>query len=69
MLVVGTDGIWEARNEAGEMYGKQRLRELLLSMRGESAQAVCDAVIAAVAAFRGSEAQTDDITLVVVRAE
>ena len=29
VLVCGTDGIWEARNRAGEMFGKDRLREVV----------------------------------------
>ena len=26
--MIGTDGIWESRNPAGEFYGKDRLRDL-----------------------------------------
>jgi sigma-B regulation protein RsbU (phosphoserine phosphatase) len=29
ILIAGTDGIWEARNPAGEMFGKQRLMDLI----------------------------------------
>lgn len=67
VLLIGTDGIWEARNRAGEMFGKDRLREVLRAHREKSAESICSAVIAAVTEFRAGSAQADDITLVVVR--
>jgi len=67
--VVGTDGIWEARNGAGQMFGKGRLREVIRANARSSARAVLEAVIEAVGAFRAGQAQEDDITLVVVRRE
>jgi serine phosphatase RsbU (regulator of sigma subunit) len=68
VLVVGTDGIWEAPNAAGELFGKPRLREILQARHGEPAAKIRAAVIDAVAEFRGKVPQQDDITLVVLRA-
>jgi len=62
-----TDGLVESPNTAGEAYGSARLAAVLEAQTGEhGAQAVCDAVLAAVARHRGQAAQQDDVTLVVV---
>ncbi|KHK02936.1 SpoIIE family protein phosphatase [Desulfovibrio sp. TomC] len=66
VLVLGTDGIWEARNAAGEMYGKVRFREAIRRAAGLSAAGVVAAVLADLAAFRGDRRSEDDVTLVVV---
>lgn len=68
VLCIGTDGIWEARDASGEMYGKERLREALRANAHRGAQAILDAVLADVKAFRGDMRQDDDITLVIVKA-
>lgn len=67
VALIGTDGIWEARDPRGEMFGKDALRKLLRAQAGSSAQGIGQAVIDAVTAFRGSRPQQDDITLVVVK--
>ena len=68
VVVIGTDGIWEAHNDAGEMFGKDRLRQVLLQNVGLSAEDTAEAVLDAVRGFVGSHVQSDDITLVVVKA-
>ncbi len=67
VLVLGTDGIWEARNEAGDMYGKARFREVVAGASGLSAAGIVAAVLDDLTAFRGSRRQEDDVTLVVVK--
>ena len=66
VLLLGTDGIWEARNPAGEMYGKTRLRQVIRRSAGLPAAGMVSAVLADLAAFRGERRQEDDVTLVVV---
>ncbi len=68
IFVFGTDGIWETRNQQNEMFGKERFRQLIRSHATETAVAISDAVIQAVANFRGGRPQEDDVTLVVVKA-
>jgi sigma-B regulation protein RsbU (phosphoserine phosphatase) len=68
LLVVGTDGIWEARSPSGEMYGRARLIGAVRAARHHSAAAIVAAVEADVAAFRQGAAPVDDATLVVVKA-
>lgn len=68
LLVVGTDGIWEARNPSGEMYGKDRLLRVVRQVRRLDADSIVHAVNADVAAFRQGRPPEDDATLVVVKA-
>jgi serine phosphatase RsbU (regulator of sigma subunit)/CHASE3 domain sensor protein len=68
MLVVYTDGIVEARNEAGEEFGLDRLVDCLTETRGLDVDAVADQVMTAVHAF-GSARLLDDATLAVATRE
>ncbi|MBU0617411.1 MAG: SpoIIE family protein phosphatase [Planctomycetes bacterium] len=67
VIVVGTDGIWEARDPQERMFGKQRLRETIRAVAHGSARDISNAITNAVAEFRGVHSQDDDITLVVVK--
>ncbi|WP_428565433.1 MAG: SpoIIE family protein phosphatase [Solidesulfovibrio sp. DCME] len=65
-ICIGSDGLWEAENEAGEMFGKARVRDILAQTAINGPQAVLDALFAALDAFRGSRALDDDVTLVIL---
>jgi sigma-B regulation protein RsbU (phosphoserine phosphatase) len=67
VIVMGTDGIWEARNEEEEMYGKERMTEVIVSNRTKSVSDICDAIGDAVLEYCGDAPRTDDITMVVAR--
>ncbi len=67
VIVMGTDGIWETRNPGGEMFGKDALREIVRRQARLPADRIADAVVEAVARFRGTRPQADDLTLVVVK--
>jgi sigma-B regulation protein RsbU (phosphoserine phosphatase) len=67
VIVIGTDGIWEASNQAGEMFGKARLIELIRQHAEATAQAVVLAVLDAVEEFRGADKPEDDITLMAIK--
>ncbi|MEL7472337.1 MAG: SpoIIE family protein phosphatase, partial [Planctomycetota bacterium] len=67
-IVIGTDGIWEARNPSGEMYGKERFVDLLKANAGADPETLCARVVDAVTSFRDGHEQLDDITLVAIRA-
>jgi sigma-B regulation protein RsbU (phosphoserine phosphatase) len=69
ILLIGTDGIWEAQNASGEMFGKPRLQAIVRREADSPARAIIAAVIAAVDAFCRPLPQTDDLTLVVVKIE
>ncbi|MCH7602922.1 MAG: SpoIIE family protein phosphatase [Planctomycetes bacterium] len=67
VIVLGTDGIWEARNEANEMYGKEPLQNVIREHAAQSAKQIADAVIDDLVRFRGGQPQLDDVTLIVLR--
>jgi sigma-B regulation protein RsbU (phosphoserine phosphatase) len=64
-LVLYSDGIPDAQNEDREMFGAQRLRDLLQAKHGE-ARTCFDMVLSEVEAHIGEAIQFDDITLMVV---
>jgi sigma-B regulation protein RsbU (phosphoserine phosphatase) len=68
VIVLGTDGIWETRNPQGEPYGRARLNETIRKLSDLDAQSICDRIIEELAAFRGGQAQRDDVTLIVIKA-
>lgn len=67
IIVIGTDGIWETRNGAGEMFGKARLMELIRRHVEAGAQALVLAVLDAVEEFRDPNDPADDMTLMVIK--
>jgi sigma-B regulation protein RsbU (phosphoserine phosphatase) len=40
VVLIGTDGIWEARNSFGELYGKPRLKEIIRSFNSKPAAVI-----------------------------
>ena len=67
VLVIGTDGIWEARNRQDEMFGQKRYLDVIRNHATDSAHGIQNAVISAVESFQVDATQEDDITLVVVK--
>ncbi|MCL4783619.1 MAG: SpoIIE family protein phosphatase [Bryobacterales bacterium] len=67
IIVIGTDGIWESRNHRGEHFGKDALRQAIRDSAAGSAEQICQSITDALERFRESEAQNDDVTLVVVK--
>jgi serine phosphatase RsbU (regulator of sigma subunit) len=67
ILVLTTDGVLEAHNEEGEMFGRDRLKEIIHRYADLGAKGIRLAIIDAVTAFRGEAHQEDDITLVVLK--
>ncbi len=65
-LVLYTDGITEARDEAGRTFGEQRLAAALQEVTGASAEAIADGIVESARRFSG-ERFTDDVAVVVVR--
>ncbi len=67
VLVMYTDGLVEARNTDRDQFGIQRLQDVVKAHTGQRAQAILDALLAAVQDFAGDDVpQFDDITLVIV---
>ena len=62
-LVLYTDGVHEAQNAAGEFFGPERLRAATVKGRPGGTPGLTGSVLAAVRAFAGEAAQSDDITI------
>ena len=69
LLALYTDGVTEAENGDGAAWGDAALRTVVQTQVAQSAAVVMAAILDAVHQFCGDAAQTDDITLVVVRRE
>jgi sigma-B regulation protein RsbU (phosphoserine phosphatase) len=63
-LLLHTDGVIEAANSNSELFGEERLLQVLHQGRALSAQALCQRIFDGVTEYRGALAQQDDITLV-----
>lgn len=61
-----TDGISEARNEIGEMYGTERITQCLSQSAQLSAEEILQQLLASQQEFSGSQKIDDDLTLAVV---
>ena len=64
---VGTDGVWEASNAEGQMFGKERLVELIRGQAHKSAESISDSLRDELEVFRGPAKQEDDITFVIIK--
>ncbi|MFL7837347.1 MAG: PP2C family protein-serine/threonine phosphatase, partial [Candidatus Promineifilaceae bacterium] len=67
IIMIGTDGIWELRNQANEIFGKKALMEIIRKNQTTSARQIVNTVIEALELFRGDKTPEDDITLVVIK--
>lgn len=67
IILIGTDGIYETRNSSDEMFGQQRLQQVIREHAHASSRIIQEALIEEIDAFRGEAAQEDDITLVVIK--
>jgi ligand-binding sensor domain-containing protein/serine phosphatase RsbU (regulator of sigma subunit) len=70
VLVFTSDGVEEAFNPDDEMFGSERLCELVhqCGQRGLSAEGIRDEIVRAVAVFSNGRPQSDDLTVAVVKA-
>ena len=67
VLIIGTDGIWEGHNKAGEMFGKHRLKEIIRKNAAFSSEVILNEVFHAYTQFiQGTQAE-DDVTMVAVK--
>lgn len=67
VLVLYTDGVTEAFNPRREMFGEERLLQVVCAHPAASAPQVLEAIRAEVDAFAGGTPQSDDIALLVMR--
>jgi sigma-B regulation protein RsbU (phosphoserine phosphatase) len=67
IVLLSTDGIWEARNPHDEMFGKQSLYRIIRQNCHAWAAKIQDAILAELEQFQDGVETADDITLVIVK--
>jgi phosphoserine phosphatase RsbU/P len=67
MFVFFSDGILDASNEAGELFGRERVGEIVAANPNASADEVVKAIFQAVAEHASGEEAFDDQTVVAIR--
>ena len=67
IIMIGTDGIWEAQSPQGDMFGKERFKNIIRENAGQPAKDIIQAVINTVDRFCHPLGKTDDVTLVVAK--
>ena len=66
-VIFVSDGILDAENAQGEMYGQERLAILLCSHREHPSLEIADAILADVSRFQGDQDRFDDETIIVLK--
>jgi sigma-B regulation protein RsbU (phosphoserine phosphatase) len=67
VILLSTDGIWEARNPQGQMFGREAISDLIRRQAQADAEQIQDAILAALNRFQQGLASADDATLVVIK--
>ena len=69
IIAIGTDGIWEAFNTEGQMFGKKRLRDIIRKHAEASADEILGEVYAGLNSYMSGTKSEDDITLVIIKVD
>ena len=67
IIMMGTDGIWEAQSPQGDMFGKDRFKDIIRNNAGRPAKDIVNAVIEEVDRFCLPLEKSDDVTLVITK--
>jgi serine phosphatase RsbU (regulator of sigma subunit) len=67
LLVFFTDGLSEAMNPQAELFGEQRLRDVIAGAEGLSSEELKERILGEIRTFVGAAAQHDDMTLVILK--
>jgi serine phosphatase RsbU (regulator of sigma subunit) len=67
LIFLSTDGIWEALNQEGEMFGKERIYDIIRKNSSLSASEIIKTILGSLKSFQQDAQIEDDITLVVIK--
>jgi sigma-B regulation protein RsbU (phosphoserine phosphatase) len=67
IILLSTDGIWEARNPQGMMFGRQAIYRIIRQNSHAGAANIQNAIFAGLNRFQQGVGPADDITLVVIK--
>jgi len=69
IIAIGTDGIWEAFNKEGQMFGKNRFCDIIREHANAPADEIINEVYAGLNRFMSGTRSKDDITLVIIKVD
>jgi phosphoserine phosphatase len=67
LIVLLTDGFFEYRDSGGEMFGQDRVAEIIRANHRRSAREILSAILQAIHEFARGAPQMDDMTGLVIR--
>ena len=67
IIFLSTDGIWEACNLKGEMFGKERIRDIIRKHSSQRADEIINITIDSLKSYQQGAQIEDDITMVVIK--
>ena len=67
IIILGTDGIWEARNPKGEMFGKEHIYTIIREKANLNAKSILNTIVKSLTKFKENLNIEDDVTLVVIK--
>jgi sigma-B regulation protein RsbU (phosphoserine phosphatase) len=67
IILIGTDGLWEAQNAEGQMFGKEPIYELIRRKAEMRSNQILESIVAELDRFQKGYRLADDVTLVVIK--
>lgn len=67
VLVLATDGIWEVMNPEGEMFGRERMNQIIRRHASMTSSEIQQTLLGALSRFRRDGEVKDDMTLVIIK--
>lgn len=67
IIVLATDGIWEARNKDGHMFGKKPLYDIIRQGANTDAKDILNECFQALEQFQSGAVREDDVSVVVIK--
>ena len=67
IIFLSTDGIWEACNSNGEMFGKEPIYDIIRNHSSLNANEILNAMLESLKSFQKGAKIEDDITLVIIK--
>lgn len=67
VILLGTDGVWEAANPKGKMFGKEPIYAAVRKNHSGSANEILEAILSSLDKFQEGANKEDDVTLVVIK--
>lgn len=67
IITIYSDGVTEAMNVYYDLFGEENLKKVIANNSGKSAEEIKNSILRAIATFRGTAYQNDDLSLVILK--